>query len=185
MDDVIGQIDELTAMVDGLVALTRIDADPAVHAPVAMRALVEDVVASARRRYPERAGDLIFTADAGADVVEGDARELMLAASALVDNAVKYAPSGPIGVGVGRDVASGTVRISVEDRGPGVDPVAIPHLLERFYRAPEARAMPGAGLGLALVDRVARAHGGTVEVVPAVPHGLRVTMVLPGSPAPG
>ena len=190
-EDVIGQLEELTAMVDGLVTLTRIDTDAAAHGAVDVAAVVADVVTAAHRRYPERAADLrssVVGADAeaegvGVDVaVVGDVRELALACSALLDNAIKYAPDGPIDVTVGRDVAAGTVRITVEDRGPGVDSVALPHLLERFYRAPEARAMPGAGLGLALVDRVARAHGGTVEVVPGVPHGLRVTMVLPGGP---
>ena len=179
MDDVIGQIDELTAMVDGLVTLTRIDADPADRAAVDVGSLVVDVVEAARRRYPGRAADLALTVEAAAQVVEGDARELTLAVSALVDNAVKYAPSGPIAVDVAGGSRPGTLRISVTDRGPGVAVAELPHLLERFYRAPEARSLPGAGLGLALVDRVARAHGGQVDVAPVDPHGLRVTIALP------
>jgi len=181
-EDVIGQLEELTAMVDGLVTLTRIDTDTTARGDVDVAAIVADVVAAAHRRYPERAADLRSSVVGADAVVVGDARELSLACSALLDNAVKYAPEGAIDVSVVREVASGSVRVTVEDRGPGVDPAALPHLLERFYRAPEARAMPGAGLGLALVDRVARAHGGSVEVVPGVPHGLRVTMVLPEGP---
>jgi two-component system sensor histidine kinase MprB len=100
--------------------------------------------------------------------------------TALVENAVKYSRSGPIVAVLERAPGrAGGVRIAVRDTGPGVGPEHLPHLFARFYRAPEARAAPGAGLGLALVERVARAHGGGVSASPAVPHGLEVAMLLP------
>jgi len=70
------------------------------------------------------------------------------------------------------------LRISVRDAGPGVDPEFLPQVFARFSRAPEARSRPGAGLGLALVERVARAHGGTVRAENVRPHGLEVSVVL-------
>ena len=178
-EDVVGQLDELTAMVEGLVTLTRIDTDPAARGTVDVDAAVRDVVDAAGRRYPARADDLALVVETARADVDGDARELTLAVSALVDNAVKYAPDGPIEVRVTDGAAGETVRISVTDRGPGVDPEALPHLFERFYRAPAARSAPGAGLGLALVERVALAHGGRVAAAPVEPHGLNVTMELP------
>jgi len=186
-EDVIGQLEELTAMVDGLVMLARVDTRDAVHRPVDLGQLLRDVVDASRRRHPQRAHDLALEIDDPLAAVLGDARELTLAVSAMVENAVKYTPDGPITVGLGAGEAGpadawrreGQVRISVRDVGPGVNPQHLPQLFARFYRAPEARAEPGAGLGLALVDRVARAHGGTVSAVNVAPHGLEVALDLP------
>jgi two-component system sensor histidine kinase MprB len=77
----------------------------------------------------------------------------------LVDNAIKWSPPGGE---VHVEVAAG--RVSITDNGPGVPAEDVPHIFERFYRAPAARGMPGAGLGLAIVGQVARANGGTVEL---------------------
>jgi two-component system sensor histidine kinase MprB len=178
-EDVIGQLEELTAMVDGLVTLTRIDTDATTRGDIDVVRVAQDVMAAARRRYPERADDLTLDADAARTTVDGDGRELTLAVSALVDNAVKYAPDGPIALRISDGDGGGSVRIAVTDRGPGVDAAALPHLFERFFRAPEARSRPGAGLGLALVERVASAHGGVVRAALAAPHGLSVTIELP------
>ena len=181
-EDVIGQLDELTAMVDGLVTLTRIDTDATARGEVDVITVAQDVVAAARRRYPERSDDLTLEVAAARTTVDGDVRELTLAVSALVDNAVKYAPAGPIALRVTDGGGPGTVRVTVADHGPGVDPAELPHLFERFFRAPAARSRPGAGLGLALVERVASAHGGVVDAALTAPTGLSVTIELPVLP---
>ncbi len=106
-------------------------------------------------------------------MVPGDAQQLQLALTALIENAVKYAPSGPIVVEVESDV------IRVRDRGPGVGPEHLEAIFERFFRTPEARSQPGAGLGLALVARVAEAHGGRALARPGEPQGLVVELVFP------
>lgn len=178
-EDVIGQLEELTGMVDGLVTLTRIDTDPTARGAVDVGAVVEEVLDAARRRYPGRSADLTLAVDAARTGVDGDARELTLAVSALVDNAVKYAPDGRIELRVSDGGRPASVRVTVTDHGPGVDPEALSHLFERFYRAPAARSAPGAGLGLALVERVALSHGGSAVATPVDPHGLSVTMELP------
>ena len=68
--------------------------------------------------------------------------------------------------------SSRTAGSSVSDRGPGIADEDLPHIFERFYRAPDARGMPGAGLGLAIVGSVAQANEGTVEVRTG-PGGVR------------
>jgi two-component system sensor histidine kinase MprB len=57
-------------------------------------------------------------------------------------------------------------------------------IFERFYRAADARTMPGSGLGLSIVKQAAERHGGSVAVRNRDPHGAVFTMVLPGDPAP-
>lgn len=195
--DVIGQLDELAAMVDGLVLLARIEGPDPRAGSVDVGGIVEETVAAARRRHPQRAGDLVLQIEATSPQrVRGDARELALAVSAILDNAVKYAPDGPITIAVSAVAAvaavaavpqksesdaapSSEVRIEVADRGPGVQAELLPHLFERFFRSPDARGAPGSGLGLAIVERVATAHGGRVSAALADPHGLVVTIVLP------
>jgi signal transduction histidine kinase len=75
----------------------------------------------------------------------------------------------------------GRVAIEVSDDGPGVPPDKLPHIFERFYRA-GSQGTRGSGLGLAIAAEIAAAHGGTAQAAPAVPHGLRVLLTLPGGP---
>jgi two-component system sensor histidine kinase MprB len=74
-------------------------------------------------------------------------------------------------------------EVSVRDHGPGIEPEDLPHVFDRFYRAPSARGKPGSGLGLAIVLQIAEAHGGTVVVENADGGGARFTMRLPAAPA--
>jgi two-component system sensor histidine kinase MprB len=67
----------------------------------------------------------------------------------------------------------------VRDHGPGVDPADLPHVFERFYRSPQARTMPGSGLGLAMVKQVADSHGGTVTAAIAPGGGALFVLQFP------
>ena len=71
----------------------------------------------------------------------------------------------------------------MRDHGPGIDEQDLPHVFDRFYRAPSARGMPGSGLGLAIVRQVAEAHGGTVVAERATGGGTLVTLRLNGRAA--
>jgi two-component system sensor histidine kinase MprB len=73
-------------------------------------------------------------------------------------------------------------RMSVTDHGPGIADEDLPHIFERFYRAPAARGMPGAGLGLAIVGGVAQANNGTVAVQTG-PHGSTFTLAFHSLPS--
>lgn len=177
--DVQGQVAELTAMVDGLVAIARDGGPGGPREEVDLAALAEEAVATARRRHPQRGDDLVLRVDAAPARVTAERSRVVSAVTNLLDNAVKYAPSGPIEVGVAVDVATGGLRVAVRDHGPGVAADELPHLFERFHRAAAARSAPGAGLGLALVAQVARDHGGRAEALPADGGGLEVALVLP------
>ncbi len=84
----------------------------------------------------------------------------------LLDNAVKYPPAGAE-VRLRRIQEDGRVSVSIEDSGAGISTTDLPHIFERFYRATEGlntESREGHGLGLALADPIARAHGATIEV---------------------
>lgn len=105
-------------------------------------------------------------------------RELLSQAIAnLIDNAMRHAASGG-SIVLGLAEEGGTLRITVADRGPGIAVEDRAEALRRFGRLDSARSLPGAGLGLALVEAVARLHGGTLELAENDP-GLVATLVLP------
>ncbi len=104
--------------------------------------------------------------------VRGDREELVQVFTNLAENAVKYGGSGGrIEIGVYEDPADPTrVAVAVRDFGEGIDPVHLPRLTERFYRAhtEKAGATRGTGLGLAIVKHIVTRHGGrlTIESIP-------------------
>lgn len=108
-------------------------------------------------------------------------RELMSQAIAnMVDNALKHGgDGGAVTLRVAR--RGGDAVIQVEDRGPGIAPDDRAEALRRFGRLDSARSTPGAGLGMALIEAVARLHEGRIELDDNAP-GLIVRMVLPSQP---
>ncbi len=115
-------------------------------------------------------------------------REFMAQALAnLIDNALKYTPSGGAVMLRARRKASGEVEFSVTDTGPGVPDEDRARVVQRFVRLENSRSEPGSGLGLSLVAAVAAAHGGRLEldegpgVVDGKGPGLRVALVFPAA----
>ncbi len=112
-------------------------------------------------------------------VVLGDADRLRQLLLNLVDNAIKYTPSGG-DVTLTLKRQAGWVQISVADTGCGIPAQDLPHIFERFYRADRSRTRPGgAGLGLSIAKWVAEAHGGELEVESEVGQGTVFTLYLP------
>ena len=97
----------------------------------------------------------------------------------LVDNSLKYTPTGgEVTLSLYRDNAR--ARIVVQDTGPGIEPDQIPLVFRRFYRADNRGGQPGgAGIGLAISDWIAKAHGGEISVSSEVGKGSTFTVLLP------
>jgi two-component system OmpR family sensor kinase len=110
--------------------------------------------------------------------VRGDWELLSLALLNLVDNAMKYTAPGDR-IEVRARESSGMVVVEVADTGPGIGPDDLGHIWEELYRSPDARTVPGSGLGLALVRAVVERHGGTVDAETRVGHGTVMRVQLP------
>ncbi len=94
----------------------------------------------------------------------------------VIDNAIRYAGAGSeVTVGVGHDAQH--MWVAVDDSGPGVDPVHLDAVFQRFFRATHGGT--GCGLGLAIVKEIVERHGGEVRLANRDPHGLSVKLVFP------
>jgi two-component system sensor histidine kinase MprB len=165
------QIQELAVLVGDLVDLARpngVDPEEVVE-ELRLDLVVADVVAAIRGHAPGHP----FVVDAQPCTVLGSRPRLHRAVRNLLDNAVKWSPPGaPV------EVAVAAGEVTVRDHGPGIADEDLPHVFDRFYRAPAARRLPGSGLGLAIVRQVAEAYGGTVTAERAKSGGARLRLRL-------
>lgn len=176
MDDVRAQLDELTSLIGDLVELAR---DEPLHRdpePLALDDIVEQSLTRVRLRAPGVTWDVSLD---GSQVI-GESQSLERAVTNLLDNAAKWSPpDGTITVRLDEGV------LSIADEGPGIAEDDLPHVFQRFYRSTAARALPGSGLGLSIVQRAAERHGGSVEVASTLGDGSTFTLRLPVAPAVG
>lgn len=124
--------------------------------------VVREVIASMKTAIGDRRVELIV--DGGPPLLAFDRRLMKLAIKQLIDNALKYSPSGtPITVHSFR--SNGTVIVGIRDHGKGISPQEQPRIFERFYRSPSVQdQIPGSGLGLSIAHRILQAHGGDLTV---------------------
>ena len=177
--------ERLTRLVQDVIELSRLQGHDPLRAPTLVS--VDDVVGEAvdrsRLTAEARRIDLVLGGVRGLKVV-GDARQLLTAVGNLVDNAVRYGPSGTrVGVSVNHvEGAHGDAcEITVTDEGPGIAESEVERIFERFYRVDAARSRDtgGTGLGLSIVKHVAAGHGGEVTVWSAEGAGSTFTLRLP------
>jgi signal transduction histidine kinase len=159
------------------------------HGPVDAASLVAAAVASSSGlAAPD---EVTIEQDVEKDLppVVGDEQAIRRALQNLIVNAFKHGAEGRsvrVSARIVRVRKRHEMEISVSDRGPGIDPADLPHLFEPFYRGRRAveNRIHGNGLGLALVRRVAEAHGGRVSVQSKPGDGACFTLHLPIAEAP-
>ena len=176
LDDLHRESQEMRTLIAGLLELARGGAQLQKQ-PFQLDELVEEAVARARTRFP---GVSWETARLDPTVVDGYRDRMDRAVWNLLENAGKWSGDGS---SVEISLSEGELR--VRDHGPGFAEEDRPLVFDRFYRSAAARAMPGAGLGLAIVREVAEAHGGAVEAENAQGGGALVRLSLNGAARPG
>jgi heavy metal sensor kinase len=110
----------------------------------------------------------------------GDTPMIQRMLSNLLDNAIKYTPSGGT-VNVTVSESKAQVVVAFEDTGVGISQADLPRIFERFYRCDQSRSQAGIGLGLSLARAIARAHGGDITVISTPNQGSIFTVTLPKS----
>lgn len=169
LDDVEGELRELTSLVNELVELAT---DTFAGEPASLTTLADPVRKVAERVRRRSGRDILVTADDSACIVQRGAIER--AVGNVLENAVKFDQGGTEPIEV--DVRDGAIRVS--DRGPGVPDDELAAIFDRFHRSEASRSLPGSGLGLAIVRDVAVRHGGWAHASARAGGGLEVTLAL-------
>ena len=181
LTDIIGESDRLGGLVGDLlqlsawdemrttIALTRVD----------IAATARDTVRGAAALAAERG--VLLTVDTGDETAwaTADHDRIVQVFLVLIDNAVDHSPAGgPVTVRVRTTAQS--VRVDVEDRGPGIPAADLERIFQPFTRLPGTtrHGSGGTGLGLAIARRIVEAHGGSIEASSPAAGGARFTVVL-------
>jgi len=178
--EIVSETDRLSSLVDSLLAVARGDTNGAVaYDELDLGAVVEGSAASMRSLATERGITLDISATPELRI-RGSREQLRQLVVILLDNALRYTGSGGhVEVDVtGRD---GSAVVAVTDTGIGIPPEALGQVFERFYRADEARNRDsgGAGLGLAIAQKLVDEHGGSIAAESAPGEGSTFTVTLP------
>lgn len=182
LEGAVAEADGMIRTFDALLMISRVEAGshPVEKSEVDLARIVADVV-ELYEPLAEEAGTSIVV-DAPGPVLVSASRELVAQAlSNLIDNALKY--GRPVSgeearIVVVLSLTDGDAVLSVTDNGPGIPEDKRGRVLERFYRLDESRTKPGSGLGLSLVQAIARLHGGRLLL--SGDNGLTVVFELPG-----
>jgi signal transduction histidine kinase len=176
------ETERLTFLLTDLLTLARGDEGRARFGRevVQLDRLVETVAATTEVLADERRIQLALRIPHPVTVV-GDEARLIQVVMNLLDNAIRYTnPGGRVWVSV--EQTDDSAHLIVRDTGSGIAPEHLPHIFERFYRADPTRRRTGgssSGLGLSIVEWIARTHGGSVEVESQVGQGSCFTVTLP------
>jgi len=185
VEAIVGNAKRLGVLVEDLLELSRIESGsvPLRPEPIAAGELAERLLRELDPRL--RSGELLHEVRVeGAGRVLADRSALEQVLANLLDNAIKYTPTGgSVRVHV-RPAPGGRQRIEVEDSGMGIPRKDLPRIFERFYRVDpsRSRALGGTGLGLAIVKHLVQAMNGQIGVESSFGHGSRFWVELPGAP---
>jgi len=167
--ELVGQIERLSTLVGDLIDLARDEEATLPIEDVRLDEVVGEAINDMRGRYPQVRFDAVLEET----TVRGVRPRIARAVTNLLDNAGKWSPaSGVVEVTVHEG------EVSVRDHGPGVAPEDAARVFDRFWRASNARALPGSGLGLSIVKDVAESHGGSVTLEQATGGGARFRLRL-------
>jgi signal transduction histidine kinase len=173
----------MSRLIDDLLFLARSDSDspPLELKPVAVPPFLAEV--AKRTEAVARGWGATFEARlTGEGWLRIDPTRIEQAVLILMDNAAKYSPPGSL-VTLATTTEEDELCISVQDTGPGIAEVDLPHIFERFYRGKKMRtddcSHGGTGLGLAIAKVIAEAHSGRIEAASQVGEGTRMSLYLP------
>lgn len=180
LSDVLSESDHMRRLVDDLLTLSRLDSGALVlqRQPVSLPSFLADLHRQVQRLAEEKGIAIQLTPITGTVLADLDRlRQVLLI---LIDNALRYTPSGGV-ITITTEPVGKQIRLSVSDNGCGIAPEHLPNIFERFYRVDAARNRSDghAGLGLAIAKGLIEAHSGDIGIESEVNRGTRVWFTLP------
>ena len=186
LNEVVEESKRMSRMVEDLLFLARSDSSPPPMEPETVSAVpfVSELAGRAGVLAREKGATLETDIRSGG-TLHVDSTRLGQAVLILVDNAIKYGPPGGTVTLRSSATRSGELRITVEDRGPGIPKDELPRIFERFYRVDKARSrkMGGTGLGLPIARTIVEAHGGHITAESRPGKGTTMSINLPLLPS--
>ena len=167
----IGEVDELSRLVDELVNLASFPFDESPTELLDLAEVTHGTVEAFRLRHPDRSSELRIGKNRP---INGKRVHLQRAIANVLANAVKFSATDTT-----VDVSVDGNRITVSDRGPGILEADLDRIFDKFYRSPTVQTIEGSGLGLAFVAEVVQAHGGTVHAMNRDGGGTTITLDIP------
>jgi signal transduction histidine kinase len=185
MSTLLLEIRRLSALVQDLLDLARLEGRPPERSVVSLTKVVEQEAARVHPEADEK-GLRVREEIALGVMVAGSPEDLSLALRNLLDNALRYTHEGEVSVRLW--VEDGHAKVEVADTGPGIPGKDLSRIFERFYRVDRARSREtgGTGLGLSIVRHVVEQHNGWVQVESELGRGSRFVLTMPilrGAPA--
>jgi two-component system sensor histidine kinase BaeS len=182
------EVERLGRLLGALRSLNELEAEDLeiAHERLDLGAIGRDAVARAEAAF--RLKGVVLEAAVQPATVVADRDRLLQVTGNLLDNALKFTPASgrvvlstrpPAGAQDSR--GGGWAVLEVTDSGPGIDPVDLPFVFDRFYRSQSARGTQGVGLGLAIARGVIEAQGGAIEAGAGPEGGARFTVRLPAA----
>lgn len=184
VDSALEEIDRMAKIVESLLAIARLDAgvDSIDPQPIDVSELCHWVVDQMQVLADEK--EIVMQAHTTPITVLIDKARMKQVLVNVIDNAIKYTPSGGR-VRLTSTLLRGVAVIDVSDTGIGIPPTDLPHVFDRFFRADKARSRGsgGAGLGLSIVKAICIAHGGSITIDSTEGVGTVVHIELPAAVA--
>jgi two-component system heavy metal sensor histidine kinase CusS len=178
LQDVMVEAERMTKLIEDLLILARSDtgtADMPLE-PVELREVIHEVCEKMRSLAELRQIRIQMSLSETA-MISGNRAALERLFLVLVDNALKYSGAGgEVFVAVRGEAAQ--VAVTIQDSGAGISEADLPHIFKRFYRADRSRSSAGHGLGLALAESIARAHGASIQVESREGEGSRFSVLF-------
>jgi heavy metal sensor kinase len=176
---VIEGCDDLIEMIATMLEIAKTDSGVADLdiVPLDIREIVEEAADLFIPMAEDRHIDIRLVKPFQAVMILGDRPRLQRVVANLLDNAVKYTPSGGM-VTLTVDADAAGVKVEISDTGMGIAEKDIPRVFERFYRGDKSRSTAGSGLGLSLALAIIRAHGGNITVK-STERGTTFSVLLP------
>jgi signal transduction histidine kinase len=172
------QLERMNRIISGILDLERVQAGTPLYETISLSRLTR--AAAGELQQEALAKNLAMSVDwpTGFYNVLGDPQQLHQVFVNLIENAIKFTPEGGR-VDLRLAQRGHWLMVEVCDTGVGIPEDALPHVFERFYRAPGAKDIKGSGLGLSLVKAIVEAHGGKVEAESQINVGSTFRVILP------
>ena len=173
------EVNHLAGIVENLLTLARFDAKTTTlqAVPLDLDALLKDAVEAIQVLAIQKNISLQLNSAHTVEII-ADKNQLKRLLLNILDNAIKYTPSGGK-ISIDLRQQKDTADIEISDTGIGIPESELPHIFDRFYRVDKSRSSAGFGLGLSIAQSIAMAHGGKIYAKPNLPQGTVFIISIP------